>query len=366
VTGTCSNPNKTDGTTCNDGNACTRTDRCNSNAVCVGSNPVVCTALDQCHVAGVCAPATGVCSNPNKPDGTTCNDSNACTLADTCQAGTCAGRNPVVCTALDQCHDAGACNPATGVCANPNKTNGTTCDDGDKCTKSDVCTAGVCAGTNNNDCGCFLGDTDGDKVNDCTDGCPRDPLKTSPGICGCGVADTDRDLDGVPDCQDGCPDDFTAQYRGICGCPSSPTVAGTPCGDGICRGPSVCDGAGKCGGSSTTQCQPQPGAGCVAKVFQKKVYWFCPGPVSWDGAVAACKTIGTPLVQIDSLAEDLFVAKNLLGGATAWTGANDRSLLGNWRWENAASPDGDASVGDAPALHVIVDAPAHSFAAVQT
>jgi len=37
------------------------------------------------------------------------------------------------------------------------------------------------------------------------DYCPSDPLKTEPGICGCGVADTDTDSDGTPDCSD--PDD---------------------------------------------------------------------------------------------------------------------------------------------------------------
>ncbi|MCC6839647.1 MAG: hypothetical protein IT230_05755, partial [Flavobacteriales bacterium] len=32
-------------------------------------------------------------------------------------------------------------------------------------------------------------DTDSDGTADCTDSCPTDPLKTAPGICGCGVAD---------------------------------------------------------------------------------------------------------------------------------------------------------------------------------
>ena len=36
-----------------------------------------------------------------------------------CQAGVCTGANPVTCTASDQCHIAGACNPSTGVCSNP-------------------------------------------------------------------------------------------------------------------------------------------------------------------------------------------------------------------------------------------------------
>ena len=48
-------------------------------------------------------------------------------------------------------------------------------------------------------------DTDGDNVGDCDDGCPTDPDKTDPGICGCGVADTDTDGDATPDCNDACP-----------------------------------------------------------------------------------------------------------------------------------------------------------------
>ncbi len=48
-------------------------------------------------------------------------------------------------------------------------------------------------------------DTDGDEVIDECDGCPLDPMKTSPGICGCNVADVgDADLDGVLNCIDNC------------------------------------------------------------------------------------------------------------------------------------------------------------------
>jgi hypothetical protein len=49
-----------------------------------------------------------------------------------------------------------------------------------------------------------LPDSDGDGVPDAQDGCPADPGKTTPRICGCGVPDTDRDGDGVPDCKDDC------------------------------------------------------------------------------------------------------------------------------------------------------------------
>ncbi|MHC4091420.1 MAG: hypothetical protein ACYSVY_14290, partial [Planctomycetota bacterium] len=50
------------------------------------------------------------------------------------------------------------------------------------------------------------GDPDGDGVFGCDDGCPLDPDKTEPGICGCGVPDNDADSDGVADCMDLCPD----------------------------------------------------------------------------------------------------------------------------------------------------------------
>jgi hypothetical protein len=85
----------------------------------------------------VCDPGTGSCSNPAKTDATACDDGSACTQTDACQAGTCAGGNPVVCTASDQCHDAGACNPSTGACSNPAKANGTACNDGNACTALD-------------------------------------------------------------------------------------------------------------------------------------------------------------------------------------------------------------------------------------
>lgn len=46
-------------------------------------------------------------------------------------------------------------------------------------------------------------DGDGDGLPDDCDGCPTDPLKSSPGSCGCGVLDQDADGDGLADCVDG-------------------------------------------------------------------------------------------------------------------------------------------------------------------
>jgi hypothetical protein len=169
MTGACSNPAKTNDSPCNDGNACTQTDSCQV-GTCVGDSPKACTASDQCHQAGVCDPMTGACSNPPKANGAPCSDGNACTQTDSCQSGTCVGASPETCTASDpchlagvcdpmtgacsnppktctasdQCHQAGVCDPMTGACSNPPKANGAPCSDGNACTPADSCQSGVC------------------------------------------------------------------------------------------------------------------------------------------------------------------------------------------------------------------------------
>src|SRR3989442_15430456 len=101
-----------DGTACDDSDACAQTDPCQA-GVCTGGNPVTCTAADQCHTVGTCDPATGICSNPNAADGTACDDSDACTQTDTCQAGVCTGSNPVTYTASEHVRTPGTSDPPT-------------------------------------------------------------------------------------------------------------------------------------------------------------------------------------------------------------------------------------------------------------
>ncbi len=102
------------------GFACSTDAECNDNNACT---------QDAC-IAGVCA-ATPVAN------GAACSDADACTQTDSCQSGVCVGANPVTCQAGDICHIAGVCNPASGQCSNPAATDGTTCNFG-------ACTAGVC------------------------------------------------------------------------------------------------------------------------------------------------------------------------------------------------------------------------------
>jgi hypothetical protein len=113
-----------------DGNACTN-EACNNGAVVTTSSPintacgaggalycdgngecVGCTAASQCTApSNACMMATcvaGMCGTANKADGTGCNDNDACTQMDTCQAGACVAGNPVTCPFGGVC-SAGAC-----------------------------------------------------------------------------------------------------------------------------------------------------------------------------------------------------------------------------------------------------------------
>jgi len=99
---------------------------------------------NSCHLQGQRNFSTGECSTPLATDGTFCTDGNACTQTDACLAGVCTGSNPVTCAGADQCRSAGVCDPATGVCTTALADNGQLCDDGNGCTVIDTCQFGAC------------------------------------------------------------------------------------------------------------------------------------------------------------------------------------------------------------------------------
>jgi hypothetical protein len=240
-TGQCTHPKKPDDTACDDGDACTQTDACLS-GVCVGLDPLVCQPSDQCHQAGVCDPDTGLCSNPEQPDGSACDDGDGCTQTDTCLAGACTGTNPLECTAQDQCHQPGACDPQTGRCSNPEKTDGSACDDGNLCTRTDGCVSGECVGSNPVICpagnACQQVGACDPATGECPlsqipdgDPCDDDNLCTLGETCQAGECIPGRAItcdDGDPCTLDGCDPDT--------GCTFEPTECKSPspgCGCGL-------------------------------------------------------------------------------------------------------------------------------------
>jgi N-acetylneuraminic acid mutarotase len=124
---------------CDDGNACTTGDTCGG-GTCHAGTAVACDDGNVC-TDDSCVPWAG-CVHTNNT--AACDDASACTRWDACEGGVCVGHDPVVCAAGDQCLDVAACDPATGLCVAAAKPDGTACDDGDLCTGGETCRAGIC------------------------------------------------------------------------------------------------------------------------------------------------------------------------------------------------------------------------------
>lgn len=192
----------------------------------------------------VCAPPPPPCGNGRLDADEGCDDGDtdggdgcddACAVED---GWTCAGV-PSVCTPPDRCAGVdctgldspcgfGACDALTGECELVNYPNGRDCDDGDPCTSTDACQAGVCTGGGATDCSSLDG-------------------PCSEGFCEAGVGCTVRPLDEGASC-DTDPADCATEtcVAGACVAENfancSPCGDGGLCGDGECR--NVTGGAG--------------------------------------------------------------------------------------------------------------------------
>lgn len=138
-----------DGKSCDDGNACTTGDQCTTGK-CAG-NPIVCnsppksTCKDASNLTVFAAPGScsaGTCSYPSAtvPCAFGCD-----TAAGICKGDPCA---TVTCNTPPNAQ----CYTTPGICSNGSciylPKSGVACDDGNPCTKSDVCSStGSCAGT---------------------------------------------------------------------------------------------------------------------------------------------------------------------------------------------------------------------------
>ncbi|MCO4760647.1 MAG: hypothetical protein KC502_04040 [Myxococcales bacterium] len=245
------------GTSCNDANLCTQTDKCDTAGVCKGTNPKSC-ASDQCNT-GICDPKSGACGKKPKANGLKCNDANLCTQTDTCQSGACKGTNPKLCKGT-AC-SLGVCDPKTANCGLKPKKDGTLCSDGQACTKPDVCKTGKCLGgpwtcqckihTDCNDKNSCTADTcvSGKCYNKITAGtsCSDGNLCTKPDVC-----NTSGICVGKPVlCNDkkACTADSCSKTTGAC---VYKILSGFPCSDGkLCTTSDTCTSKGTCVGKTT-------------------------------------------------------------------------------------------------------------------
>jgi cysteine-rich repeat protein len=205
-----------DGTSCSDGNACTLADSC-QNGSCSASQSVSCPLPPGCSTQGVCDPSTGVCSGASGcvvcgsgslDPGEQCDDGNTLS-GDGCSATCTVERcNGVVCPGASDPCMQNTCSPTTGQCVLSPKANGVTCDDNRLCTTGDQCQDGSCSGA----------------AIDCGGGSATD----------CGSATFCQETTGV--------------------CVTGPAPNDTPCNDGdLCTTDDACL-AGACKGALSVAC----------------------------------------------------------------------------------------------------------------
>jgi hypothetical protein len=382
-----SNDSCTNGDACDDGDPCTTGETC-QNGSCGGGTPRVCQASDQCHASGVCDPATGSCSNPTVADGKVCDDKNACTTGEKCQSGACGGAATRVCTATDQCHEAGVCDPAAG-CSNPPKANGTVCDaDSNGCTVDDACQAGVCTAGSAKTCntlpagGCYAASGTCQSTGNNTNTCNYAPLSASMTCTPAGSYDhcyQTWNCDGAGACSvssnlntcaaTDCRSAGTCnQATGACDGASNEPTSKTCNDNNACTGNTTtadhCDGTGQCVGGGdfcpTGQvCNPvgptcsQPPAATVVVVHLAKKL-----EINWrglamgaDGAVYQTGDVLLPTKTFDGISitsagsTDVFAAKYNASGTIQWAVRFGNSSTQNAYSGAAVTADGTLALG---------------------
>ncbi|HAN31608.1 MAG TPA: hypothetical protein DCQ06_08440, partial [Myxococcales bacterium] len=280
-----------DGDLCNGTSVCTQgtcVDNAQGSVKCDASLNTACTTQ-------ICQPSTGLCIAEALTDGTKCDDGDACTQDDACKTGSCIGKdakceckNDSDCAALEdnnlcngtlvcdtskpgafQCKvnpstvvtcgqskdttcSKNTCSPASGTCSMKSVSDATSCDDGDLCTKNDQCKSGVCAaGTSTCEC---------NKDADCG-------VKEDGNLCnGTLVCNTSKpgahvcviDPKTVVQCDSkgatACKKPVCAPKTGTCSL--APVVDGASCDDGDpCTKSDMCKSGSCVPGASTCECQ---------------------------------------------------------------------------------------------------------------
>ena len=259
---------------CSDNNACTDNDTC-GNSTCQPGTPKVCNDGNVC-TTDTCDIGTGC--KFNAVTGTDCDDTNACTSTDKCQAGTCTGV-AVNCNDNNTCTN-DSCSPTTGLCVNTPVSG--VCNDGNACTSGDVCTAGVCAGSaitcnDSNACttdtcatatGCVFTPLTGQG---CDDGqkCTISDTCNASGVCvGTQKPCDDGNVCTTDSCNTGSGNCVNTNNSLACNDANACTT-GDVCGGGTCTGTAVVCNDGKtctvdsCNTSTGCVFTAQPGDACT-------------------------------------------------------------------------------------------------------
>ncbi len=251
TTGLCNYVGNTAG--CSDSDACTAPDLC-ANSNCTPGAKKTCTDNNPC-TNDSCNPATGACVNAN--NSAVCNDNNACTSGDICSGGSCAGPVTVGCDDGKLC-TTDSCDPAGG-CKTVN--NSSPCNDNNLCTTGDTCSGGGCVGgsapvCNDNNacttdsCAAAIGCKFDANTNACEDGnkCTLNDV-CSAGTCSAGSGKTCTDSDTCT--TDSCdPASGSCVYKPIIGC-GGYCDSSANCNDGNLCTDDACV-AGKCTNTANT------------------------------------------------------------------------------------------------------------------
>ena len=214
-----------DGVPCDDENPCTIGDVCASKT-CKAGQPKVCTSTEFCVEAKCDLTKAGSCGFENKKVGTTCDDGDACTKEDGCVGGGCGGAK-ISCDDKNQCTD-DSCDPKKGCV---HKANTAPCDDGDKCTQLDACSGKLCAAGSAKTCDdtevCTVDSCDS-KTGDCVfSGLPKEATTCDADGSVCTVSDACKSgkcaTGSAKNCEDGnkCTNDGCDAKTGCTHIPST-------------------------------------------------------------------------------------------------------------------------------------------------
>jgi hypothetical protein len=117
VAGACADHADDVGAACDDGSFCNGPDTCGVGGACLGSGDPCSGPDGDADCSESCDEASDSCTLPD-PDGSTCDDGDACTAVAACGAGACGAITPIDCDDRDPC-TAEACDAITGCSHTP-------------------------------------------------------------------------------------------------------------------------------------------------------------------------------------------------------------------------------------------------------